>query len=544
VGATLLWPCIPTPCKEVVEDWAGTGRAAAIGLESSTGNLALRVELPRAWVTGREDWLILVGGNDPYKAVEVKAWDTAKSVGLRQMPASVNYPAVAKTLGVSLLVKLTPGEAAIALIPGGARCYVKVRAPNGYVLHCGKLFQSLVPQAPAEAMCEGGETENEAIMALDNAKLAGLGDLIFILGMDTPPLNPSNNVFVISLLDAGNLTVDSNVNVPAMQIPQPRLQSQVALAVSGIESREWLQLWGEAALQSGALLSSLAKTLKVVESSISIDALEAKLGVPSTSRRLQAGLSGYLQVDYSVFESDNRSLDELEAAVSESSFATELVQNFGDATAAAGLTDVTLETAAYVLKEGATAQPPNCSTPTLRWSTSEADAAGQVQLNLIFQSPTTLLRAVLVKMPDGYKHRIRTATGMEVTQRGAEQPFPVLGNDEDGSFIETWNQQTFRVLLKAGANVSAGGYAFEVPFKMPMTNPIENMWEISLCTGIYCDGPRHESVVTSFAVLGFQIGDTPNLVAAETTFDASNSAHRSLFLSLLLLVSQGARLWR
>jgi len=313
--------------------------------------------------------------------------------------------------------------------------------------------------------------------------------------------------------------------------------------MSGIESRDWLQLWGEAALQSGALSSSLAKTLQVVESSISIDAVEAKLGVPS-SRRLQAGLSGYLQVDYSVFETDNRSLDELEAAVSESSFATELVQNFGDAAAAAGLSNVTLEPAAYVLKEGAAAQPPNCSTPKLRWSTSEADAVGQVHVSVIFQSPTTLLRAVLVKMPDGYEHQIRTATGMEVAQRGAEKPFPVLGNDEDGSFIETWNQQTFRVLLKADATVAAGGYAFEVPFKMPATNPIENMWEISLCTGIYCDGPRHESVVTSFAVLGFQIGDTPNLVPAESTFDASNSAHRSLFLSLLLLVSQGARLWR
>jgi len=541
IGVTLLSPCMPTPCKEVVQDWSGTGRPAAVGLNSSTGSLALRVELPRDWESeNRKDWLVMVGGADPYNSYQVAAWNNEPSVSLRQMPADVSYAAVAKTLNVQLTVKLTPGEAAIALIPGGARCYVKVRAPNGYVLKCGTLFQSISPTAPAEAICEEGETTNEAIVALDNAILENVGTLMFTFGMDTPAINPSNNIFVMSLLDAGNISVDANVQVPAMKIPQQRIQSSIAYGITGIESLDWLQQWAVAARDSGALASSMAETLQVPTASVEIDGVEAKLGVPS-SRRLQAGsLSGTLQVDFSIYESeeaDSPSLAEIETAMSQASFTTELVQNLGDAVSEAGLSSVTLASEAYKLSDGKVLQPPNCTTPTLRWSTSAAQTEGKVRVDLIFQSSTTLLKAVLVKMPEGYEHLMRSADDMSVIQRGAASPFPVLDNGEDGSFLETWSPQTIRVLLKDDANVLAGGYAFEIPFKMPARNPKENFWEVSLCMDVHCDGPRHESVITSFSILGFAIGDTPNLLTSETVYDASCSFRRPMLFGLLVAVS-------
>lgn len=524
VGVGLIAPCKPTPCRFVQKDWADTGRQAAVGLQSDTGSFALRVEMPMSWQAGtRSDWLVLLPGQgiSNESLYSVQSWESAASIELRAMPASVLYPSVALTKGVQLQVSLQPGAAALALLPGGARCYVKVRAPRGYTLHCGSHFRAIRPKPPAETRCETGPLAREVTVALDNARLDDLGDLMFIFGLDTPAANPSfiPNTFFIGLLDSGNVTLDAHVAVPAMDIPQPRVSGTAVFLVEGFESLAWLEHWANAARESGALASCIATALQIAVARISIDTVKAELG---GLRRLQTQQSGRLQGQVSVIfsaradNSDNStSVQVLSTRMSSADFATGLQAAFVAAVASEGLTPVE-EVTEVVLNTPTTKLPPNVTTPELRWSDSTRGARGKVSVDLIFQGSTDSLRSVLIKLPEGYSHRLRTAADLTVVQRGASQPFPLAPSDKDGSCLETWDSRNLRIILRAGATVASGGYGFEMPFQMPEQDPEVNIWEVSVCSGLYCETPRSPSVVTSFAVSGFSIGDKKTLLAPKS----------------------------
>eukprot|EP00931_Biecheleriopsis_adriatica_P056613 TRINITY_DN33551_c0_g1_i1.p1 TRINITY_DN33551_c0_g1~~TRINITY_DN33551_c0_g1_i1.p1 ORF type:complete len:2472 (-),score=462.07 TRINITY_DN33551_c0_g1_i1:1-7416(-) len=530
-GIVFVAPCAPTPCQEIYSDWGGTGRQAILGLQpESSGYWALRVELPGAWENGnRNDWLLVVPEVNATSAVAAQSWTSADSISLRAMPAAVAYPAVAGTKLAELVVSMTPGKAALELIPGGARCYIEVVVPDGYVIHCGKHFRSLNPASPAIVECQVNDSGKEALLAMDNAKLQGLGELLFTFALDTPAVNPSENSFSLALLDAGNITLDANVFVPANWIPQPRLRGEVAFQVATFESLEWLQEWVAESLKGEVYEWGFMKALSVSRSSVSVDSVTANLGVvpPSSGRRLQgvSNLQGYVEVRYSLYADNGTSLEEVEALAGLPGFREALKDGVEEGLLIAGLTQLEIS-AVVTQKVPAKALPPNVTTPTLRWSTSEVNATGKVSVNLIFQaSAEDSLGSILITLPSGYSHLLRSVADLEVIQRGAPTAFPLAPKETEGSCVETWDERNLRVILEKGATVAQGGYAFEIPFQMPSEDPVENIWEVSLCSGLYCDNSNHPSVITGFAFSGFTIGDAPNLLSSRNFVGSARRSH-------------------
>mmetsp|Transcript_35446 Transcript_35446/g.63994 ORF Transcript_35446/g.63994 Transcript_35446/m.63994 type:complete len:1752 (+) Transcript_35446:72-5327(+) len=421
LGVKILSPCQPTACTMVAEDFAGSGRDAAIGLSTDSGKYGLRVELPRQWVGTRTHWLMMApSAAFPSGGVAARSWGTQSNVVLRQMPAAVVYAAVAKTLGNRMTVKFTPGDAALRLLPGGARCYIRLRAPRGYVLRCDGNFQAVIPPAPAEATCMAGASPSEAIVALDNARLQSIGELFFTFGLDTPAATPSPNLFEVTLLDAGNITLDSNVDVPGLIIPPPRVRSQVAIGVAGFESLAWLEAWAAAARQTGAIASSIAGALNISDiSRVSVDGVVARLGqtrVP-LGRRLQRWLQRWLQslplqgelaVSFSVTPEvvsanssnvNSRDVNSIASSISSQSFAVDLVASLARAVSSSGLASIQVQQVLMLATPTLTLAP-NITTPTLRWASSTPNASTRALLLLL----VLLFSETLWKFPPPLLH--------------------------------------------------------------------------------------------------------------------------------------------
>jgi len=506
-GVVIVAPCGPTPCDNITEDFGGTGRQAAGGLRPTGNRFGLRVELPASWDAGRDDWVALVPEPSTESGIKASYWASDTGVSLRTMPASVVYAAVALTQAVELSVSLSPSAAALALLGKASQSYVQVRPPAGYNLRCSH-FQSfsLSPSALVDCKVES----NEAIVGISNADLAAAGTLYFTFGVDTPAADPSPNTFLVALRDVNNITLDAAVSVPGMHIPQPRVIGYVSILVVDFENIARLQAWGEAALQQGVLRASIALALSIGEEGVSVDAVRAVLGI-SDVRRLQSSgaIAGQLQVNFSAYSNTVPLADLSDGIVSEG-FSAGLQTHLGPSAISAGLLEIQV-IGVSVPSTPRASLPPNITTPTLRWSSSEANSSGTVSVNLIFQRSTDAIRAILIQMPDSYSHRLEAVDDVTIIQRGAANPFP-LGRPEDGASIQTQAARSVRVLLTAGALVAEGGYGFEIPMRMPSNNPIQNIWEVSLCSGVFCDDARHPSVITSFAIKGFNIGDPPNLI--------------------------------
>lgn len=501
VGVVIVSPCSPTPCSDITQDFNGTGRQAALLLPTSE-RFGLRVELPASWDSGRNDWVAVVPAQGRLDGVKAKMWASDNSVSLRAMPASVTYPAVALTFSVDLAVSLSPGAAALALLGSASQSYIQVQAPVGYTLRCGG-FRSSLPDS-ARVDCQVGPGPGEAVLGISNVDLNAAGTLHFSFGLDTPAADPSPNLFSIALRDASNVTLDAAMAVPGMHIPQARVEAFVSLLVVDFENVARLQAWGEAAQELGVLRGSIAAALNIGEEGVSVDYVQAVLGI-SDARRLQSSgvVAGQLQVNFSAY-SNLVQLAELSDRIVVGGFAAGLQSELGPRAIAAGLVELQV-TGASVPATPVPSQPPNVTTPTLRWSSADANSTGTVSVNLIFQRSTSAIRAVLIQLPVGYSHLLVSVDDLRIIQRGATSAFPM---DQP----QTRSTSSITVLLNPGATIAAGGYGFEFPFRMPTEDPIQNIWTVSLCSGVYCDNTRHASVITSFAFSGFEIGDLPTLL--------------------------------
>ncbi|CAE6920617.1 unnamed protein product [Symbiodinium sp. CCMP2592] len=502
VGVVIVSPCSPTPCSDLMQDFNSTGRQAALLLPTSE-RFGLRVELPASWDSGRNDWVAVVPAQDRLDGIKATMWASDNSVSLRAMPASVSYAAVALTFAVDLAVSLSPGAAALALLGSASQSYIQVQAPVGYALRCGGSFRSSLPDS-ARVDCQVGPGPGEAVLGISNVDLNAAGTLHFSFGLDTPAADPNPNMFSIALRDANNVTLDAAMAVPGMHIPQARVEAFVSLLVVAFENVARLQAWGDAAQELGVLRGSIAAALNIGEEGVSVDYVQAVLGI-SDVRRLQSSgvVAGQLQVNFSAYSSLVQ-LAELSDRIVVGGFASGLQRELGPRAIAAGLVELQV-TGASVPSTPVPSQPPNVTTPTLRWSSAGANSTGTVSVNLIFQRPTSAIRAVLIQMPVGYSHLLVSVDDIRIIQRGATSAFPI---DQP----QTRSTSSITVLLNPGATIAAGGYGFEFPFRMPGEDPIQNIWTVSLCSGVYCDSARHASVITSFAFNGFEIGDLPTLL--------------------------------
>ncbi|CAE7942494.1 unnamed protein product [Symbiodinium sp. KB8] len=437
VGVVIVSPCSPTPCSDITQDFNGTGRQAALLLPTSE-RFGLRVELPASWDSGRNDWVAVVPAQGRLDGVKAKMWASDNSVSLRAMPASVTYPAVALTFSVDLAVSLSPGAAALALLGSASQSYIQVQAPVGYTLRCGG-FRSSLPDS-ARVDCQVGPGPGEAVLGISNVDLNAAGTLHFSFGLDTPAADPSPNLFSIALRDASNVTLDAAMAVPGMHIPQARVEAFVSLLVVDFENVARLQAWGEAAQELGVLRGSIAAALNIGEEGVSVDYVQAVLGI-SDARRLQSSgvVAGQLQVNFSAY-SNLVQLAELSDRIVVGGFAAGLQSELGPRAIAAGLVELQV-TGASVPATPVPSQPPNVTTPTLRWSSADANSTGTVSVNLIFQRSTSAIRRYAASHVADQRFRLPAPS----TDMGQHGLFSSTSDASDDTEHEITGARTYRV---------------------------------------------------------------------------------------------------
>jgi len=485
------------------------------------------------------------------------------------MPASIAYPAVARTIRASFTVSFLPSDASARALSSDTICYVRVSVPTGYRIHCDMFRPIALPKitVPSCEMDPGNDTV--AFVALEYPRLAGFGELVMGFGLDLPEETPPDHVFAVVLFDYRNRTIDANVGIPGIAIPPPRLKSQLVWELRGFENLAWLEAWAEAANTAGIFSTGIAEGLGVPNTTVAIHAVKARLK-ESAARRLSKEreepeyeeeeapqrekgedqeakerrrlevLVGEVAVNFSVAirldSLDPNSFDRLIAKFNQSDIPSLLTSSTHAVLAASRLVPMTLTDAA--LSSAIQQDPPNVTRPQLLWTASGAGDLAQISLGVTFGQPTDMVVAVLLIVPTGFRHELRYQKDLRAVRRGARKPFPVA--QESTTWVDSRSTGTVRVFVEKGALVNEGGYAFELPVRVPAVMPAVNVWRLCLCTSRECDSPDHPSVITTLSMPGFRHGDPPPLPLALLVAGAWPSPRRPSLAAVVLAATVAA----
>merc|ERR1712228_238225 len=102
------------------------------------------------------------------------------------------------------------------------------------------------------------------------------------------------------------------------------------------------------------------------------------------------------------------------------------------------------------------------TSPVLRWTMAEAGEMSWVSISFHLRRPTDMVRAVLIVLPEGFEHEIQVMRDLRVARHngGTGGEFPVAANE--GAYVYTQDPGSVRVLVRDGAMIPSGGYAFEM----------------------------------------------------------------------------------
>jgi len=379
-----------------------------------------------------------------------------------------------------------------------------------------------VPENALAACTVYGESPSDVMVVMTSVRFSTTQDVVLSFSLDVPTETPDPNVFQVTVKTASNSTADSNTQIPGMKIPPKRLQSKIRWMVQDFESLSWLQAWADAALDSGAVAQGLSQTLAVSNTSVSVYSAVAIASDNAHSRRLASAPDGHLEVDFSIalrldpLEPD--SYEQLYPKFMENDFPTHMTSNMLAAVTDLGLFPISLQDC--VVAELSLVLPPNATEPSLYWASSIAETVTEVTLGLVFNNYTEDIQAILLVLPPTFNHKLRTLADFRVLRQGGLDDLPVA--QEEGSWIDTRSSDMIRIHIAESARINAGGYAFQLPVFIPYEVPPENIWFLCLCTSRACNSPTHSSVVTAFALPGFNIGERhPHTIVVSATMKRS-----------------------
>jgi len=563
-GLQFVSPCQPTPCASIVEFFGGTDRAAAVGLNTTDGRFSLRVILPRWYKEDRRDWSALIPGPTD-GVVRTPSWAISPGFLMKQMAARVAYAAVSNMQNVHLFVSFTPGDAASQIIPEGGDSRVDVRVPPTYTLFCGDLFRTVTVRAPTTLQCvEDPDDPAQVLIAMSQVHLEIGDEIVFVLGINVPVETPEDNRFMVVLRDDRNVTIDANPIIPGMAIPAPKLESQLIWRVLNIPDLEWFKHWAKTARQHGVFQNGIASALDVPNTTVTIKSYEAR-AVPkarrlaespqnepgadifseeeasaaglAARRQLKHHLDGELRVNFSII---------LHVNTSSPNYASRMQDKFADnATVGADLTsgvDFWVRKAQLQLMDlqllsvsPATLTPaPNVTEAELMWSTTNPGSLSRVSVRLTFEADTNLVSAILIVMPDEYSHELHKLDDLRIVALEGGGSFPVA--HKEGGWINAQRRSRVHVYASEQGVIKAGRYGFDLPVRMPYSAPVINVWYLCLCSTDDCVTPWDPSVLTSFSLPGFTMGQTGDIAIVPA------HARRAHFSGSLALMAVGALL--
>jgi len=162
--------------------------------------------------------------------------------------------------------------------------------------------------------------------------------------------------------------------------------------------------------------------------------------------------------------------------------------------------------------------------------------------------------AVLLSMPQGFQHMISSPDEV----RSFNGDFPLLVSSENpgepwaqydtnstiGSYFTAGNTagrnfRLLRILRDETQRVPVGNYEFTLPVQIPMSMPRDNVWHISLCSSATCSSVDDASVVVSFVIPGFELGEASEQKVSEPgvqSIGSRTSSFAAAGLAILLLL--------
>ncbi|CAE7651299.1 unnamed protein product, partial [Symbiodinium necroappetens] len=144
------------------------------------------------------------------------------------------------------------------------------------------------------------------------------------------------------------------------------------------------------------------------------------------------------------------------------------------------------------------------SQPVLAWSAASFQEISTVTISFTVQLATIALRAMLISLPPGFQHRVRSVEEFKVSN----QRLPLLKGSTDWLDVSVLD----RILISLEPEdpaVDVGTYMFSFPVEMPVAAelPSVNLWQLSFCNSRYCVHPKDEAVLVSFPLPGFLPGE-------------------------------------
>lgn len=163
--------------------------------------------------------------------------------------------------------------------------------------------------------------------------------------------------------------------------------------------------------------------------------------------------------------------------------------------------------------------------PVFTWSNSEATKQSTVTVGFSFFENTTIVKALLISLPEGFVHNVETPAEVNNLNRR----FPVATN-----WAQVERKDRIRVLLdntREDIPIVPGAYGFSFSVLVPPEGsmPRSNVWFLSLCSNRQCWNKEESSALITFPFAGFSLGE----VAPQVSVNLSNVA--TLFRSTKVL---------
>jgi hypothetical protein len=533
-GVTIAYPCFPTSCDTVTNDFAGSGRNAAAGLKvAQDGRFGVRVKLPRAWMPGERQWLLLQPSKNAVGELQagmlaVSKWGMHPGYDLVPMAAKISYAAIAGQEDSKLTVAFQLSSALGANLLG--RFTVVIQAPRQYILKCDE-FSTTGFQESVLVDCTYPDAEPSARVHFEfgNTTLEGGSSYAMTLGVSIPEETPVPNLFSIRVVDEDSLTIDANLEVQGQRVLGRRVRSSFAAQVADVPDHDWLKRWAETARRNGVFTTTLAKTLKVPERQIIIENVLTSVAF-KRGRRLEArALTGRMDVEFAV-EVPGDSQARIEALLSNPSTAGTLTSEFATASSEAGL--VSLPLTIEEIAPAEVVEPMEGERPRLSWSSSEPEAETQVTVGIQITRGTDSVQAILIALPEGFMHWLNRPSDFRIVTQGPED-LPIAASTD---WVDARHKGMVKILTQPGKKLFPGYYSFKFPALNPLVLPIDNVWRLSFCSSSKCDGPVSPHVLVTFAIPGFKFGERPwdwkRPTAGSTRYVYSVSLLAFLFLSM------------
>merc|ERR1712217_533731 len=150
-----------------------------------------------------------------------------------------------------------------------------------------------------------------------------------------------------------------------------------------------------------------------------------------------------------------------------------------------------------------------------------------ITVGLTFEQDTTNIKAILITFPELFIHDVQNLN----------RQFPVASGQE---WADTTYQDRIKIRLDASGDhttIPAGMYRFNFPALVPTQIPANNVWFLSLCDDISCSQPRANTVLVSFPLVGFEIGQVaPESLRGFVAFAKQTSLAFSVCMLLVLFV--------